>query len=390
LSDSLYKVIVKGASFDKMAVKYSYDNLTNASGGAMPVVSVGEFDMKFEDVVFSLKKNGEIAAPFETENGFHIIKRLQHIPVEKNYAEASRSLQQAVERDKRFSFARESFEKKAREITGMKKLSFNAADLFAYTDSFQKNTAPKPGSITDETVLLEFPKEKIITKKWLEYAAASRTLNSVDKYPQAWQEFENDMAVQYYAQHLEDYNSEYALQMKEFKEGNLLFEIMERKVWSVSASDTAGLRKYYNQHKSSYVWQKSVDAIMFNTSDSMIAVKNRKQLAAKPGSWKKLAAASDGNMLADSGRIEFTQIPANPAAIKAGLITPVVVNDDRTASFTYVLRVYPQPSPRSFNDARGLVMNDYQQEIEEKWIAELKQKYPVNVRQEVLDSIIKN
>jgi hypothetical protein len=104
----------------------------------MPVVSVGEFDMKFEDVVFSLKKNGEIAAPFETENGFHIIKRLQHIPIDKNYSEASRSLQQAVERDKRFNLARESFQKKAREITGMKKLMFNAADLFAYTDSFQK------------------------------------------------------------------------------------------------------------------------------------------------------------------------------------------------------------------------------------------------------------
>ena len=198
-TDSIYRAIIQGASFDKMAVKYSYDNLTNASGGAMPIVTVGEFDMKFEEAVFSMKKNGEIAAPFETENGFHIIKRLQHIPIEKKYAEASKDLKQAVERDKRFSLARESFQKKAREITGMKKLAFNAADLFAYTDSFQKNTAPKPGSITDQTVLLEFPKEKIITKKWLDYAAASRTLNSADKYPQAWQEFENDMAVQYYA-----------------------------------------------------------------------------------------------------------------------------------------------------------------------------------------------
>ena len=389
LSDSLYKAIVKGASFDKMAVKYSYDNLTNASGGAMPVVSVGEFDMKFEEVVFSLKKDGEIAAPFETENGFHIIKRLQHIPVEKNYAEASRSLQQAVERDKRFSFARESFEKKAREITGMKKLAFNAADLFAYTDSFQKNTAPKPGSITDETVLLEFPKEKIITKKWLEYAAASRTLNSVDKYPQAWQEFENDMAVQYYAQHLEDYNSEYALQMKEFKEGNLLFEIMERKVWSVSASDTAGLRKYYNQHKSKYTWKKSADALMVNTSDSLTAVKTRKQISTKPSAWRKITEDAQGNIMADSGRVEWTQIPAASATIAPGLLTKVVVNEDRTASFTYVIKTYTQSSPRSFEDARGLVMNDYQLEIEEKWMAELRKKYPVKINEEVLQTIVK-
>jgi len=238
-------------------------------------------------------------------------------------------------------------------------------------------------------VLFIFPKGSVRVADWVKYAGSSPLLTSADKYPQVWDEFETARAVDYYRRHLEEYNAEYKVQLKEFMEGNMLFEVMERKVWSVSATDTAGLRQYYNQHKSSYVWKKSADAIMFNTADSITAVKNRKQLAAKPASWKKLTAASDGNMLADSGRIEFTQIPANPTAIKAGLITPVVVNDDRTASFTYVLRVYPQPSQRSFNDARGLVMNDYQQEIEEKWMSELKKKYPVAVKDDVLQSVIK-
>jgi peptidyl-prolyl cis-trans isomerase SurA len=35
------------------------------------------------------------------------------------------------------------------------------------------------------------------------------------------------------------------------------------------------------------------------------------------------------------------------------------------------------------------VINDYQNELEEKWIAELKKKYPVTVNQQVLDSISK-
>jgi peptidyl-prolyl cis-trans isomerase SurA len=197
------------------------------------------------------------------------------------------------------------------------------------------------------------------------------------------------MAVQYYAQHLEEYNAEYALQMKEFKEGNLLFEIMERKVWSVSASDTAGLRKYYNEHRSKYNWKKSADALMVNTSDSLTAVKTRKQISAKPSAWRKITEDAQGNIMADSGRVEWSQIPAVSTSIAPGLLTKVVVNEDRTASFTYVIKTYTQTSPRSFQDARGLVMNDYQLEIEEKWIAELKKKYPVKVDENVLQTIVK-
>ncbi len=70
-------------------------------------------------------------------------------------------------------------------------------------------------------------------------------------------------------------------------EGNLLFEIMERKVWSVSASDTAGLRKYYNQHKSTYVWNKSADAIMVNAADSMTAVKDQETTCLKTSLLEK-------------------------------------------------------------------------------------------------------
>ena len=164
---------------------------------------------------------------------------------------------------------------------------------------------------------------------------------------------------------------------------------MERKVWSVSASDTAGLRKYYNLHKSKYTWKKSADALMVNTSDSMTAVKTRKQISAKPSAWRKITEDAQGNIMADSGRVEWSQIPAASTSVAPGLLTKVVVNVDRTASFSYVFKTYTQSSPRSFEDARGLVMNDYQQEIEEKWIAELKKKYLVKVDEQVLQTIIK-
>ncbi len=390
LADSLYGALTRGASFDKIAMNYSYDKLTSSSAGLMPPVSVGVYEKPFEDAVFSLKKNGEITRPFETSNGFHIVKRLEYLPVATSSKDAYPAMKAAVDQDKRANLARRSFEKKARMETGMKKSNINYPLLWSYTDSTIKKGKINTTAINDNTVVLEFPKEKVMVSDWIRYASMSPMLSSPDSYPRIWEEFETARAVDYYRRHLDEFSPEFKVQLKEFMEGNLLFEIMERKVWSVSSADTAGLKKYYAQHKSDYVWKKSADAIMFNASDSMIAVKNRKQLAAKPASWKKLAAASEGNVIADSGRVEWSQIPANPTAIKAGLMTPVVVNDDRTSSFTYVVKVYPTPTPRSFNDARGLVMNDYQQEIEDQWIAELKKKYPVNVNQSVLESVIKN
>jgi peptidyl-prolyl cis-trans isomerase SurA len=53
------------------------------------------------------------------------------------------------------------------------------------------------------------------------------------------------------------------------------------------------------------------------------------------------------------------------------------------------MKVYPQVEQRSFNDAKGLVMNDYQTILEEEWIKELRKKYPVTVDQKVLNQIAK-
>ena len=135
LADSLYGVLSRGAAFDKMAMNYSYDKLTNVAGGLMPLVSVGVYEKTFEDAVFSLKKNGEISKPFETSNGYHIVKRLEYLPVEKNEKEAYASMKTAVDQDKRANLARRSFEKKAKLETGMTRANIPPAVLWQYTDS---------------------------------------------------------------------------------------------------------------------------------------------------------------------------------------------------------------------------------------------------------------
>ena len=49
--------------------------------------------------------------------------------------------------------------------------------------------------------------------------------------------------------------------------------------------------------------------------------------------------------------------------------------------------MHPEPQPRLFEDAKGLVISDYQQELEDKWVADLKKKYPVKVNRVVFEGI---
>jgi peptidyl-prolyl cis-trans isomerase SurA len=57
-------------------------------------------------------------------------------------------------------------------------------------------------------------------------------------------------------------------------------------------------------------------------------------------------------------------------------------------SFTYVLKVNNDPSVMEFEEARIQVINDYQQMLEDKWINELKKKYPVSINQSILSKTL--
>ena len=49
--------------------------------------------------------------------------------------------------------------------------------------------------------------------------------------------------------------------------------------------------------------------------------------------------------------------------------------------------MYREPGQRNFEDARGMVISDYQQVLEDRWIAELRKKYAVKINEAVFQTI---
>lgn len=395
LADSIYSMLQKGASFAELAKKYSDDRITYLTGGEMAEFSTGKFEMPFETAVFALEKDGDISKPIYTGYGYHIVKRIEQKPTpgDKRDEAYMALIRQQVMQDGRINIAKTNFVKTVMAVTKFKRNPLlKDEQLFRYADSVVAKNDVGNYSI-NKIVLFTFAKSKVIGSDWLHFVKDYKLNPDVYKGESnkaLLEKYMSTVAVEYYRKHLEEYSDDFKFQMQEFKEGNMLFEVMERNVWSKAANDSAGLKKFYDNNKAKYLWSESASVLLFNATNAEAA--NEAIAALSTGkSWKDISEQSEGKIQADSGRYEISQLQL-PEGAKAtiGLVTkPQVNTTDNSASFIKILQLYPAGQQRSFEEARGLVINEYQNHLEEKWIEELKKKYPLKVNDVVFKSLLK-
>ncbi len=398
LADSLYKLLLAGESFNKIASTFSNDYVTAANGGVMQEAGVGQFDPAFEKFLWSIKKDGEIIKPFTTSYGWHILKRTTVKPVITDPKDKAnlQELEQKIKTDSRWKSSRDFIYNQVIAKYGIKRYAYNEAAVWAMSDSVldQKPMLPIGLTITTSTPLFSIGDTVYNANHWVSYANTYRYKQvgtGAKPWPQVRDEFEKFTMLNYYRNHLEDFNEEFRNQMAEFKDGNIFFEIMQQKVWNKAQEDTAALRSLYEQNKLKYKWTKSADVVMFFCSDHTIADIAYNELQKMPADWRKIADKNSEKIVVDSSRYEWNQIPTlNNTLPKKGMITkPFLNTNDNTASFAYVVQVYDEPTQRNFNEAKGMVINDYQIMLEKQWDEALRKKYPVTIDKKVLESITK-
>lgn len=378
LSDSVYKALVAGADFGELAKKYSDDRTTFMNKGIMPEFGIAKYDGGFEQVAFSLKNDSDISKPFQTAFGYHILKRISRFPIsaDKNDQTYMFNLKQEVLKDSRISLAKDKFLQEIFVKTGYKKnIAINEKDLWKVTDSFTiTNKKIQSGNVNEKTLLFSFNNAKVKVADWLQYVKNVKNTYAAHeekKYPELLKNYVALATIDNYKKRLEDFNPEFKYQMQEFRDGNLLFEVMEKMVWTKAAADSEGLKNYYNEHATNYKWAPSADAILYSCGNETIAKVAMEEIK-KGKSWKDIAT-DNSQIQADSGRYELNQIPVvEKTDFTIGQVTlPVINKGDGTAIFSQILQLYPGNQQRNFADARGLVINDYQNFLEKKWIEEL-------------------
>ncbi len=394
LADSLYKQLQRGEEIGALAGMYSNDQYSANANGNIPDIGVGQYDAVFEKAVWALKNDGTITAPFATSHGYHIVKRLKHFPIITDATDKDNLelLRQKAMNDSRWSTAKDFIYTAVQEKAGYKKQAYEAAEFAALADSLldYKPAEGKVKNLTIESVLFSIGNTAYRVQDWLKHSHLHRykpDYSGVKTHQELMDEFVKASMYEYYRSHLEDFNQEFAQQMEEFKEGNLFFEIMQQEVWNRSQTDSTALYALYEKNKAKYIWQQSVDAVVFFCNDTASAGTLFRQINNDPTNWKQYSSALAMQVVADSSRLEWSQLPGLQRSIpKKGRVMPLVVNSiDQTASFAYIIQVYPQAAQRSFHDARGLLMTDYQELLEKEWSKELDKKYPVVVNKKMLE-----
>lgn len=399
-ADSVYQLLNKGEDFGKMARWFSDDKVTYGNNGEMAEFGSGKFETPFENEVFKLSRNNEISKPFLTDYGYHIVKRLSQSPVPSDKADQGFQfeLKQKIEEDARINVAKDLFVKEVYRQVKLKKTSnVTNTDLYRFADTVIAN----PNSETANTktfpiankALYTFDNNVLTGKDWLDFVRTYKgqgELYQGETNEALVDKFVTSTVMEYYKKNLENYNAEFRYQMEEFKAGNVLFEIMEKNIWGKASADANGLQKLYNENKPKYLWEASANIILFNCADKTLAEEAKASLLSGKN-WRTIADEANNNIQADSGRFEVSQIPISiDDKMKPGQISEISISPvDGNASFVKLINHNAANMQRSFEEAKGLVINDYQNTLEEKWIVDLKKKYTVKINEDVFRSLLK-
>ena len=137
-----------------------------------------------------------------------------------------------------------------------------------------------------------------------------------EKLAASYSDFEQDILIGYYDTNLERDNEDFAFIYREYKEGLLLFELMEKKVWEAAKNDSLGQMEYYNNHKDQYQWKRRLDIDMTQNTTTQTAKEVQKML--KKGKSideikAKINSKDNKTVMVSSGVVEddYSRLPSN-------------------------------------------------------------------------------
>jgi peptidyl-prolyl cis-trans isomerase SurA len=219
--------------------------------------------------------------------------------------------------------------------------------------------------------------------------------------------FVSEKCLAYEEQKIPSKNAEYRALMQEYRDGILLFDLTDKKVWTMAVKDTSGLKNFYEQNKSKYMWEQRTEAVVYTCKNDSVAnavkgllnpppppaVKKKKKGEPEPPA-KPLTEAeilsiinknSQLNLKVEHGKFTKGENEGvDKVAGKLGMSENMNIN--KQVVFVNVEKIL-SPDNKSLSEARGIVTADYQNVLEKEWLEGLKKKYKVEVNEAVVSSI---
>ena len=391
--DSIYDEAVKpGVSFEALASKFSDDKGSARQGGSVGWFGTGRMVPEFDAVAFSLQ-NGQISEPFRTDFGYHIVKKMDSKGV-PSYKDAEPMLRQAMQNrsDTRGRAMAKQFSDKLAKQYKLKKNDKVCKQMMEYvaqnglTHEFREHFA----SMAAEP-FMSFADRKYTVGDFLEdlshYRNVSFPSTGQRDLKKRFDTYESRQLYDYYLKDLPNHNTDFRNLINECRDGMLLFEISNRKVWDKAAKDTEGLKAFFENNRSDYKWQAPrAKGVLVQAADDSVATRARAILdsLAPAEAVLEIRKELSGKVRADRILMAKGDNQLVDALVFGG---PAVDNADSKFPVYFISGLTVIDAPQEVDDVKAQVTADYQNALEAAWVEELQNKYPVEVFEKELKKV---
>ena len=396
--DDIYQKIQQGEGFESLATQFSEDKSSALKGGVLQRFGSGQLSSEeFENVAFSLQNKNDISKPFQSQFGWHIVKLIDKHPV-LSLTDMKNELEEKVRKDERSLLITNSLAKKLRAKYPQTKDSKVLASVKKIiTDDFYSQTWETPLNLKDynKTILTINKSKQVSAVAFLNFIHVQQKSKIKTKpisklVDELFEKFIDEQVTTYYNENLENEFPEFKYVMDEYRDGLLLFDLMDREIWTKAKTDTLGLSNYFKQNIQNYQWKKRFDANIFSSTDKDVIAKAKKFLEkGKSIDYIKEKLNKDGkiNIMVKSGLFEedYDILPQYTNLSKG--VSNVVTKDQY--HFVVEVKEVKQAEAKKLTDCTGKAVNDYQQYLESNWVNELRKEFDVKVNAAVFETIKK-
>lgn len=396
--DDIYQKIQQGEGFESLAIQFSEDKSSAPKGGVLQRFGSGQLSSEeFENIAFSLQNKNDISKPFSSQFGWHIVKLIDKHPL-KSIEEMKSEIEDKVRKDERSLLITNSLAKKLRlKYTITKDQKAWAVVKKAITDDFYSQTWEIPTALKNsDKALVTLNKTKPLSIAVFLNFVQTQQKSKIKTKPIAKladelvEKFIDDQLIAFYNDNLEIEFPEFGYVMEEYRDGLLLFDLMDREIWTKAKTDTLGLSNYFNENVKNYQWKKRYNVNIFSSTDQLVLEKAKRLIANGTSITEiKEKLNKDGkiNIMVKSGLFEedFDILPQYGALTKG--VTSIISKDN----YYFVVEVLEvkEIEAKKVSDCTGKVINDYQQFLEANWVNELKKEFEIKINAAAFETVKK-
>ena len=403
--NDLYQRIMNGENFEELVKNYSDDRGSKDKGGVLPRFGSNRMVPEFIVAVSEIEDSAGYSKPVHTSFGWHILKLIERTPP-GDYKVEVLELKRRMTKDSRANKSKESVINRIKKENNYKEFPENLQELYLAIDSsfyVGEWSADKVASMNKK--LVQLGKTKYSQHDFgvfLEANQRKRGTTGLEAFVHnEFKEYVVGLCIDLEDSQLEDKYPEFRLLMGEYRDGILLFNLTEDKVWNKATLDTLGLEEFYLENQDKYMWGERLEADIIILNDPAMESDIRHEItraAARNKSLKEIGLDTLDNVIIKSGvyakgdnsfidKIVWTQGHSTAAVLTDyNDLYDGRSNNENSIIFAYVYEIR-KPEPKTLDEARGIVTSQYQTYLEKEWVKELKAKYPVTIHEEIIEDI---